>query len=51
MGFTMVYERLHRHRDEDERLKIDAMLRMPGAEERYDAARREAVGSFDVEVG
>lgn len=51
MGFAMIYERMHRHRDDDERLKIDAMLRMPGAEARYAAARREAAGAFDVEVG
>jgi len=51
VGFAMIYERLHRHRDDDERLKIDAMLRMPGAEARYNASRIEAVGGFDVEVG
>lgn len=51
MGYTLIYERLQRHRDDDERLKIDALMDMPGARARLDESRREAVGAMGLDIG
>lgn len=51
MGFALIYERLQRHRDDDDRLRIDALLDMPGAKAAYSASRRETVAELDFEVG
>lgn len=51
LAFGMIYVRLMRGRDDDERLKADALLGMPGAQARLDSRRRESLSAFDVEVG
>jgi hypothetical protein len=51
VAFAMIYERMQRHRDDDERLRIDALIGMPGAQEEFDRRRMDAVGAFGIEVG
>lgn len=51
MAFALVYERITRHRDDDERLRVDALLGMPGAQRELDSRRMETVGAVGIEVG
>jgi hypothetical protein len=53
VGVAMTYERLMRHRDDDERLEVDAVLGMPGAQAELDRRRMETVADPDLgfEVG
>lgn len=51
MAFALLHERILRHRDDAEQLKINAMLGMPGAQAALDEQRRESVVGADFEVG
>lgn len=51
MAFPLLHERMMRHRDDGEQLKLNAWLGMPGAQAKLDASRREAVAGLDFEVG
>jgi hypothetical protein len=51
VAFAMTYERLMRHRDEDEQLKISALMGMPGAQDELDRQRRTTVADLGFEVG
>lgn len=51
MAVALLHERILRHRDEPEQLKINAALGMPGAQAALDAHRRESVVGADFEVG
>lgn len=47
MGYAFIYERLQRHRDDNDRLRIDALLDMPGARDAWQSAQDEFWGAFE----
>lgn len=51
MAFGMLYRRLMDGRDDTERIKADAWLGMPGADERLAETRMAAVADAGFEVG
>ena len=51
MATALIHERMMRHRDDDEQLKLNAWLGMPGAQAALDENRRESVAGADFEVG
>lgn len=44
MAYSLIYERLQRHREDVDRLRIDALLNMPGARYQYEQAMDEQWG-------
>lgn len=51
VGCALIYDRLQRFRDEDDRLRIDAVLGMPGAADRVAAQRRANFIAAGGEIG
>ena len=51
MACSLIYERLQRHRDDDDRLRIDALLDMPGARAALASHRHTTVSDMDIDVG
>jgi hypothetical protein len=46
MGLAYVYERLQRHRTDSDKMRVDALLDLPGAREAYEAAQDEFWEAF-----